>query len=91
MNYPKKPGFNLYQSRHCAYITYGVKTWFLKILSVLLINLIIIFFLIFQLWYERERKSLCVPHGIRNQDQATDRPTLPPVNGQWIMIFNFKI
>ena len=34
MNYPKKPGFNLYQSRHCAYITYSVKTWFLKILSL---------------------------------------------------------
>ena len=34
MNYPKKTGFNLYQSRHCAYITYTVKTWFLKILSV---------------------------------------------------------
>ena len=30
MNYPKKSGFNLYQSRHCAYITYSVKTWFLK-------------------------------------------------------------
>ena len=28
MNYPKKPGFNLCQSRHCAYITYCVKTWF---------------------------------------------------------------
>ena len=35
MNYPKKPGFNMYQSRHCAYITYSVKTWFLKNLSVL--------------------------------------------------------
>ena len=35
MNYPKKPSFNLYQSRHCAYITYSVKTWFLKILSLL--------------------------------------------------------
>ena len=34
MNYLKKTGFNLYQSRHCAYITYSVKTWFLKILSV---------------------------------------------------------
>ena len=34
MNHPKKPGFNLYQSRHCAYVTYSVKTWFLKILSV---------------------------------------------------------
>ena len=34
MNYPKKTRFNLYQSRHCAYITYSVKTWFLKILSV---------------------------------------------------------
>ena len=34
MNYPKKTSFNLYQSRHCAYITYSVKTWFLKILSV---------------------------------------------------------
>ena len=31
MNYPQKTGFNLYQSRHCAYITYSVKTWFLKI------------------------------------------------------------
>ena len=30
LNYPKKPGFNLYQSWHCAYITYSVKTWFLK-------------------------------------------------------------
>ena len=28
MNYPKKPGFNLYQSRHCAYKTYSLKTWF---------------------------------------------------------------
>ena len=34
VNYPKKPGFNLYQLRHCAYITYSVKTWFLKNLSV---------------------------------------------------------
>ena len=34
MNYPKKTGFNLYQSRHCTYITYSVKTWFLKIFSV---------------------------------------------------------
>ena len=25
INYPKKPGFNLYQLRHCAYITYSVK------------------------------------------------------------------
>ena len=30
----KKTGFNLYQSRHCAYITYSVKTWFLTILYV---------------------------------------------------------
>ena len=28
MNYPKKPGLNLYQSLHCAYITYSVKIWF---------------------------------------------------------------
>ena len=35
MNYSKKTGFNLYQSRHCAYLTYSVKTWFLKILYVL--------------------------------------------------------
>ena len=34
MNYPKKTGFNLYESRHCAYITYSVKTWVLKNLSV---------------------------------------------------------
>ena len=34
MNYPKKQVFNLYQLRHCAYITYSVKTWFLKNLSV---------------------------------------------------------
>ena len=34
MNYHKKPGFNLNQSRHCAYVTFSVKTWFLKILSV---------------------------------------------------------
>ena len=34
MNYPKKTGFNLYQLWHCAYITYSVKTWFLKYLSV---------------------------------------------------------
>ena len=34
MNYPKKTGLNLYQSRHCAYITYSMKTWFLKNLSV---------------------------------------------------------
>ena len=33
-NYPKKIGFNLYQSRHCAYITYSLKTWFLKNVSV---------------------------------------------------------
>ena len=30
----KKTGFNLYQSRHYAYKTYSVKTWFLKILSL---------------------------------------------------------
>ena len=35
----KKPGLNLYQSRHCAYITYSVKTWFLKNLSVALDSL----------------------------------------------------
>ena len=34
MNYPKKTGFNLYQSLHCAYITYSVKTWFFKTLSI---------------------------------------------------------
>ena len=34
MNYPQKTGFNWYQTRHCAYITYSEKTWFLKILSV---------------------------------------------------------
>ena len=34
MNYHKKTGFNLNQSRHCAYVTFSVKTWFLKILSV---------------------------------------------------------
>ena len=34
MNYPKKPGFNLYQWQQCAYITCSVKTWFLKILSL---------------------------------------------------------
>ena len=27
MNYPKKPGFNLHESRYCAFITYSVKTW----------------------------------------------------------------
>ena len=31
---PKKTGFNLYKSRHCAYTTYSVKTCFLKNLSV---------------------------------------------------------
>ena len=35
MNYPKKPGFNLYQSRHCAYITYSVKSWYFKKISVI--------------------------------------------------------
>ena len=34
MNYPKKTCFNPYQSQHCTYITYSVKTWFLKNLSV---------------------------------------------------------
>ena len=34
MNDPKKLGFNLYQSRHCAYIMYSVTTWFLKNLYV---------------------------------------------------------
>ena len=35
MNYPPKKGFNLFESRHCAYnITYSVKTRFLKNLSV---------------------------------------------------------
>ena len=28
MNYPKKTGFNPYQSRHCAYITCSMKTGF---------------------------------------------------------------
>ena len=31
MTYPKKTGFNLYQSRHCAYITYSVKPGFEKL------------------------------------------------------------
>ena len=39
MNYAKKTGFNIYESRHCAYITYSVKTWFLKNLSVYKTNL----------------------------------------------------
>ena len=30
----QKTDFNLYQSRHSAYITYSVKTWFLKLFSV---------------------------------------------------------
>ena len=35
MNDPKKTGFNrVYQSWHCAYITFSVKTWFLKNFSV---------------------------------------------------------
>ena len=34
LNYTKKPCFNPYQLRHCAYIPYSVKTWFLKNLSV---------------------------------------------------------
>ena len=34
MNYPEKTGFNLYQSRHSAYIIYSVKTLFWKNLSV---------------------------------------------------------
>ena len=34
MNCPKKPGFDLYQSRHRAYTTYKVKTWFSKILCI---------------------------------------------------------
>ena len=38
MNYPKKPGFNMYESRHCANITCSVKTWFLKSLSKNMIN-----------------------------------------------------
>ena len=33
-NYPKNPGFNLYQLRHCAYILYSVITWFLTNISV---------------------------------------------------------
>ena len=45
MNYSKKKtGFNLYQSRHCAYITYSVNTWFYKILSVTLISVYWILF-----------------------------------------------
>ena len=27
MNYPKKTGFNLHQSRHCAFMTYSVKNF----------------------------------------------------------------
>ena len=34
MNYPKKQGFNLYESRHCAYITYSLKNLGLKNLSI---------------------------------------------------------
>ena len=30
----QKQGLNLYESRHCVYITYSVKTWVLKNLSV---------------------------------------------------------
>ena len=44
MNYPKKPGFDLYESLHCAYITYRVKTWFFKNLSVYVFFLKIFFF-----------------------------------------------
>ena len=38
MNYPKKPGFNLHESRHCGYIKYSVKTFFLKSLSITVVN-----------------------------------------------------
>ena len=48
MNYLKTPGFNLSQSWHWAYITYSVKTWFSKILSVFLI---IVFFFIWRKCY----------------------------------------
>ena len=34
MNYPKNPGFILYQSRHCEYITYSAQIWVLKNISV---------------------------------------------------------
>ena len=34
MNYPKKPGSICTDRGHCVYITYSMKTWFLKILSV---------------------------------------------------------
>ena len=30
VNYPKKPGFNLHESRNCALTAYSVKTWFLS-------------------------------------------------------------
>ena len=42
MNYLKKPGFNLHQSRHCAYIVYIIQreNLVIKILSVADITLL---------------------------------------------------
>ena len=59
MHYPKKPDLNLYQSRHCAYITYRVKTCFLKILSV---SYHFFFFLCVFLSNYLNRLSFCVYH-----------------------------
>ena len=47
MNYPKKPGFNRYESWHCAYITYSVQTCFFLNLSVLYCNILKLILLLF--------------------------------------------
>ena len=62
MNYPKKPGFNLYQSRHSANITYSVKTWFSKILSVC-----IYIFIVARGFFNEENKIL---YGINEGEQG---------------------
>ena len=49
MHYPKKPGFNQYQSRHCAYIIFSVKTWFKK--NIFVVQAVWQFLVIF--WFER--------------------------------------
>ena len=57
MNYPKKPGFNLYASRHCAYITYSVKTWFLKSLSVYPVDDLLLTYSTIMLLYKRKEEN----------------------------------
>ena len=69
MNYQKKKGLNLYQSGHCAYITYIVKTCFFRIISVCHVLVVL---LVVELKFLLNKTSRCMPQKIHNHKKMTD-------------------